>query len=134
MHNKIKGSLGELKTMADLMSKGYSVFTEYGDNSRVDLIVIVDGRTLKIQCKAKTSSNNSIGIDARSSGPGYSYKYSPEEVDIFALYVLDRDELLYIKSSELCKKAMFFRFEGPKNNQRHRWYEDYKDFDKVIRD
>ena len=40
MHTKQSGSLGELKVAADLIARGYAVFTELGDLSKVDLIVL----------------------------------------------------------------------------------------------
>ena len=53
LHKKNKGSIGELKVAADLITKGFSVFTELGDNSKVDLIAIENStyKTYKIQVK-----------------------------------------------------------------------------------
>jgi hypothetical protein len=40
LHNKTKGALGEIAVAKDLLAKGYQVFAELGDNSRVDLIAM----------------------------------------------------------------------------------------------
>lgn len=40
LHSKTKGVLGEIAVAKDLLAKGYQVFAELGDNSRVDLIVM----------------------------------------------------------------------------------------------
>jgi hypothetical protein len=40
MHTKDAGTVGELAVILQLKQAGYGVFTEVGDNSSIDLIVI----------------------------------------------------------------------------------------------
>ena len=133
MHSKVKGSLGELKTMAHILGLGYPVFFEYGDSSKVDLITIVDSKVVTIQVKAFKSSSGKVSITNRSSGPGYRYVYKDTDVDVFAVYVPDKDILLFINSKVLCSSensSVTIRLEDSKNGQlkKVRKKEDYIDF------
>lgn len=119
MHSKMKGSIGELVVATDLLNKGFCVFSELGDLSRIDLIAETSTELLRIQVKAATSKNGKIEVDSFKSGPGYSFKYKEKDVDIFAIYCLDTKQLAYISSRELCncKSTLTLRIELPKNNQ-----------------
>ena len=88
LHAKIKGNIGEAIIAADLMKLGYSVFTEMGDNSRIDLIAAKDNDLIKIQVKSRKSNDvGAVEISNRKAGPNYRYKYQPDDVDVFAIYV-----------------------------------------------
>ena len=120
LHSKIKGNVGELRVAADLAARGYAVFTELGDSSKIDLIADAGTKLLRIQVKTQAdTSKGTLGVPTRSSGPGYSYNYTPDDIDIIAVYAMDRDEICYVPI-EICaeyKKGMTLRFEKPKNNQ-----------------
>jgi hypothetical protein len=76
MHSKTKGSIGQLTIAADLLSKGYEVFTELGDNSKIDLIAVSkDYDLIKIQVKCLTPVNGSVKLSCIKSGPNYSFRY-----------------------------------------------------------
>lgn len=137
VHTKVKGSLGELKVAADLVSQGYPVFTELGDNSKVDLIVLVDNVAIKMQVKCFASSDGVVSVYGQKAGPNYRFRYQHEHVDVFAIYVYDRDIILYIAASEVVGHGRIkIRFEEPLNGQRSgiRWYHDYLSLRESLRD
>lgn len=140
MHSKQKGSCGELAVALDLTSKGYSVFTELGDLSRTDLIVLVNNKPIKIQVKARYMDERSKTLAVRTTkdGPNYSYKYELSDVDIFAIYSLNTKEILYITAQEMlkCKSAITFRYaEGTyQKDKRARYIKDYLSFEKTLLD
>ena len=138
LHSKQLGEIGVLRVAAHLISKGYSVFSELGDLSRVDLIVLVDKRPLKIQVKTRNIKDGIVAVDSRKSGPGYSYRYQPDDVDVFAIYVPQRDLILFLNVEEVLKAkgVMVIRMHKTKNNQHKgvNWYENYTDFERVLRD
>ena len=124
LHSKTKGNVGELRVAADLAARGYAVFTELGDSSKIDLIADTGKKLLRIQVKTQAdTSKGTIHVPTRSSGPGYSYYYTPDDIDYFAVYALDRDEICYIQVSEMPinksgnRTGMILRFDKPKNNQ-----------------
>lgn len=122
MHSKDKGSIGQLKVAADLISKGYSVFTELGDNCATDLILLDKKtyKTYKIQVKYREVKNGVVKIETQSSGPNYKTKYSLDNADIFAIFVPIKDIILYVSAPEfLSKNALLtIRFEPTRNCQK----------------
>jgi len=144
MHTKDAGMVGELAVILQLKQTGYTVFTEVGDNSPVDLIVVGQGRLLRGQVKSCRIVNGVAVLPLRKAGPnGYLRKYgdNPDEVDFFALYVHDTGQIAYIASRTAFKSCpgstrLVFRVAPPKNKQRHgvRYLEDYTDFEGVLRD
>lgn len=138
LHKKLKGNIAELATATELAKLGLAVFRELGDNSRVDLITIVEGRCIKIQVKwAKVEPEGCVFLYTVKTGPNnYRYKYTLEDIDVFALYVEDTSEVLFISAKEavLSKSTMSIRYIPSKNNQRAgvRMAEDYRSFLKSI--
>ncbi len=133
MHSKVKGNIGEAAVAYHLLKEGYEVFTELGDNSRVDLIVLVDNKPIKIQVKALSiNANGSVYLKTYKSGPGYEFTYTTNDVDIFAVYCLDTEDIGFIKAETLLKYkcGMKFRITESKNNQKQgiRYLSNYSNF------
>ena len=120
-----------MAVIKDLLRRGYSVFTEVGDNSRIDVIAILDGRIRTIQVKCTTSVNGLARLHLKKStlDPRYNFVYTTDDCDLFALYVEDKDVILYVSSDVALAniKEMKFRFEPPKNGQKKKinFAEDY---------
>lgn len=68
----------------------------------------------------------------------YNSTYTTNQIDIFAIYVLDRDLVFYVSTKEILKngKCSKFRFSASKNGQKKfvRYISDYLDFEKALRD
>lgn len=137
MHSKVKGTLGELAIAQDLIGQGFPTFTELGDNSKVDLIALTP-KPIRIQVKALNSINNVVQVSATKSGPNYKFRYSIDDLDIFAIFVLDTKDIFYVSVEEILSnaKTSSFRLASPKNNQIKgcRYVEDYREIRRVLRD
>jgi hypothetical protein len=136
MHSKAKGSLGEISAAAQLISEGYAVFTELGDLSRTDLIVLVDNKPIKVQVKARHLVNGVIHATASKAGPNYRFRYSKEDFDVFALYCIDTKDVFFVNASDVLKQESFsLRVDDAKNRQKKGVHKasDYKDFRKALR-
>lgn len=120
MHSKKKGNIGQFATAVWLAKNDFSVFTEEGDISAIDLIAEKNGKLIKFQCKAITPKNNCLILPLKKSGPnGYNKVYQEESFNYFAAYDL-QNEQLYFVSSEILQtnnNAINLRLEKPKNNQ-----------------
>jgi PD-(D/E)XK nuclease superfamily protein len=138
LHSKQLGAIGVLRVAAHLMSEGLSVFAEMGDLSRVDLIVLCENRPIKIQVKTRNLHDGKVTVDSRKSGPGYMYRYTPDEVDVFAVYIPQRDLVLFLSVAQVlrAKGTTVIRVDQPKNNQDKgiHWFNDYLDFKRALRD
>jgi hypothetical protein len=139
LHKKQLGTLGEVKIIADLISKGYEVFKEIGDNSKVDLVVLDKNyKAWKIQVKTYHSNNGVVSLCRYKSGPGYSFQYQPEHADIYAVFLPDEDLICYVPAPVLMGKerALTIRITAAKNNNQKlvNNASDYFDFERALRD
>ncbi len=138
LHTKQLGAIGVLRVATHLMSQGFSVFAELGDLSRVDLIALVDCQPIKIEVKTRNLSSGKVTVDSRKSGPGYRYRYRANDVDVFAIYIPQRDLVLFLNVHQIlsAKSTTVIRMEKSKNNQSKgiHWFADYLDFKQALRD
>jgi hypothetical protein len=138
LHTKLLGAIGVLRVATHLMSQGLSVFAELGDLSRVDLIALVDRQPIKIQVKTRNLNGGKVTVDSRKSGPGYRYRYRADDVDVFAIYIPQRELILFLNVNQVLKAkgTTVIRVDKPKNRQSKgvHWFADYLDFKKALRD
>jgi PD-(D/E)XK endonuclease len=123
---------------ADLIGLGYYVFTELGDICKSDLIVMDNNYVpIKVQVKARTLKDGAIIIKSSKDGPNYRFEYEDKHADIYAIYIVKRDLILYISNQELLKhRSLTIRTDATKNNQSQdiNWASTYADFKKALRD
>jgi uncharacterized pyridoxamine 5'-phosphate oxidase family protein len=136
-----KGTLGEIAVCKELCKLGYSVFIEFGNTSKVDLIALDENfKTHKIQIKAVESKNDCVAVYSVKSclNPKYNSIYTTKQIDIFAVYIIDKDLIFYVTAEELLKngKCSKFRLSESKNGQKKfiRYINDYLNFEKALRD
>jgi len=129
MHAKRKGNIGQFATGLALSKLGYSIFTEEGDISKIDLIAEKDGKLIRIQSKAITPKNNKLEISMKKSGPNYKFTYDKESFDYFAAVDLTDGRVYLVDSSILLdhKCGFTLRKEKAKNNQNSKvnWADDF---------
>lgn len=103
MHKKNLGSLGEATVMQQVLKHGCAAFIEYGDNSKIDLIVCdQDNELHRVQVKVinRTASPTTTKLLLYKSGPnGYRVKYKSTEIDWFAVVDITKQEIAWIPSS-----------------------------------
>jgi hypothetical protein len=119
MHSKRKGNIGQFAVGLELTKLGYSVFTEEGDISKIDILAEKDGKILRIQAKAITPTDNCIHLHLKKTGPNYSFAYKPEMFDYFGIYDLE-DGKVYLVGSDILvknKNRLNLRKTKAKNNQ-----------------
>lgn len=137
MHAKRKGNVGQLATALCLAKLGFSIFTEDGDISKIDLIAERDGRLLRFQCKAVTSQNGKLEVPLRKCGPNYRYVYCEGLFDFFAVYDLTDGQLYLLPATILRQNCnvLVLRKRLARNNQTKgvRSAEDYL-AERILRD
>jgi hypothetical protein len=119
MHSKRKGNIASFGVGLELTKLGYSVFTEEGDISKIDMIAEKDGEIIRLQVKGVTPVNNTLPLELTKSGPNYSFRYELGYFDYFALWDLE-NHVGYLISSEVLNinnKRFTLRLNEPKNNQ-----------------
>lgn len=135
---KIKGNIAETAVIHYLAKLGLPVFKEIGDSVGVDVITIVNKKPITIQVKyGELNNNNSVSLSLRKTGPnGYVYYYQQDDFNLFALYVANTEQIIWINTREALanKNSVQFRTENAKNNQQLRTKKitDYLDFYKAV--
>ncbi len=136
MHTKQIGTLGEVAIAKDLISKGYLVFTEIGDLSKIDLIALKDNKLVRIQVKSYAEKNGIVNLYTTKSGPNYHFRYEEDTVDVFAVYVYNRNLIFYVSSKELLKKrrSLAIRIDEGTSGQKIKanMSQNYIDFEKSL--
>ena len=136
-----KGTLGEIAVCKELIQLGYEVFVELGNHSKIDLIVLDENyRTFKVQIKTTKSTNDVVEVYSVKNflNPKYNSTYSIKQVDIFAVYICDKDIVFYVSAKEILRngKSSKFRLSDSKNGQKKfvPYIKDYLNFKKALRD
>lgn len=136
-----KGTLGEIAVWKELLKLEYDVFVELSNHSKVDLVVLDENyKTYKIQIKTTNSKNEIVEVYSTKSclNPKYNSTYTVKQIDVFAVYVCDKDLVFYVSAKELLTngKCSKFRFSDTKNRQKKnvRYVKDYLSFKKALRD
>ncbi len=140
LETKQKGLVVELECITYLYKLGYQVSTPYGENSRYDLIVDINGKLIRIQCKSCVLGGDGDFIHFRcvsvrkNTQKTRRRKYTSEEIDYFATYY---DSQCYLVPVKECSTEKSLRFNPPKNGQRKgiSFAEDYtaeKQIEKIL--
>ena len=97
-------------------------------------------RTCKVQIKTTKSNKDVVEVYSVKNclNPKYNSTYSIKQIDIFAVYVCDKDLVFYVSAKEILKngKCSKFRLSESKNGQKKnvRYVKDYLNFKKALRD
>lgn len=140
LETKQKGIIVELECITYLYKLGYQVSTPYGENSRYDLIVDINGKLIRVQCKSCVLGEGGSFINFRcvsvrkNTKKTRRRKYTPEEIDYFATYY---DNQCYLVPVKECSTDKSLRFYPPKNGQKKgiSFAEDYtaeKQIEKIL--
>lgn len=118
-----KGNVAELAIAKEAASLGLSVFAPMTEHERVDLVLGIGGRLLRVQCKWANSKDGVIAVHLAGSrrGPnGYIRRnYSPTEVDAIGVYCGDLDRCFLVPIGVVAGQwAMQLRLIPPRNGQR----------------
>ena len=137
-HSKQKGNLGFSATLKELHKLGYNVFTEIGDNSKIDMIVEVNTKLVKIQVKYATATNGKVTLKLQKSGPnGYRYTYTDLDIDIFSVYIPTIDKVIFVPAKLALKntKAFNIRFVESKNKQNKfvHFVNEFENLDEILK-
>lgn len=127
-----KGAAAEAAIAASVLELGFTVLRPLCEGRRYDLVVDLEPRLLRVQCKLARHQGGALVVCLRTNRctpAGYvSTSYTPEEVDAIGVYAPDLRHCFLVPISEACdRRAMHLRLEPAKNNQAEgiKWAEDY---------
>lgn len=127
---KQKGEIVESIIQNELIRRGYTVLRPFGENERYDLVVDNNEEFIRIQCKHAPYNDGSIICDFRTgtipNGNEFT-TYSKNEIDVFAVYSLEIEEMFWIPFEDTPETGMSLRVEQPdKKSPKINWAEEYK--------
>ena len=126
MNTKYLGNLAELQCITRFYELGYPVSIPYGDSEKYDMIIDVNGKLYRLQCKHANphiNENNDIdyitiktcwqtGYTKNSSSK--CHLYSEEDCDYFVTHYEGKNYLVPVNE---CSTVKTLRIAIPKNGQ-----------------
>jgi prevent-host-death family protein len=129
----LKGNVAELKIAAALASIGLPVLSPVTEHERYDLVIELEHRFLRIQCKYAPIYRGVICVRTSSSRRGPSgfirAPYTADEIDGIAAYCPDLDRCYLLPIDAIgTTHQITLRLDPPKNGQRAclNWAADYE--------
>ena len=135
MNRKQYGTLAEHIVITKLLSLGYDVFVPIGDNSKVDLICLVENFPLRIQVKSQIKSkdpNTAVFMtESRACQTKNRHGYSVSEVDCFIFVDIAKEEMFIVRNKDNITKTFKVRYTATKNKQ-HKFINYASDFELCV--
>lgn len=129
LSTKSRGELSESKIITRLLELGLSVSIPFGDNQRYDLVVDLDSKLQRVQCKTLWMEKDGkvLATSLRSSQVNRVTRTYQGEVDLFALYSPDTDKV-YLLREEQTRTNLKLRISETSKQNGHP-YRMAKDFE-----
>jgi hypothetical protein len=128
-----RGAVAEAGFGMAALQLGLTVLRPICEGRRYDLVLDLNPKLLRIQCKLARRSGGVlvIGLKTNRCTPGgyVSSSYAATEVDAIGAYSPDLQRSFLIPISEASgRRALHLRLDPPKNNQSEgiRWARDYE--------
>lgn len=129
-----KGNVAELAIAKEAAKLGLSVLKPLTEHERYDLVLGIEDRLFRVQCKWASRHDDVVQVRLRSSyhSPTRGYvvsSYFSTEIDLVAVYCGDLDECYLLPPAIFeGRKTLYLRVGRARNNQRAalNWASDYE--------
>jgi PD-(D/E)XK endonuclease len=128
-----KGAVAEAALTAAAIEMGLTVLRPLCEGRRYDLVIDLEPRLLRVQCKLARHVAGAISVHAqtnRYTPAGYvSTSYSASEIDAIAAYSIALRRCFLIPIAEASgRRALHLRLDRARNNQARgiRWASDFE--------
>jgi hypothetical protein len=114
------GLRSEGAILSHLVRRGYAVLLPFGVNQRYDMVLVVDGEFVRVQCKTGRLRDGVLEFaprSTRSNRRGVFYRGYRGEADLFLVYCRELDRIYAVPVDEAPTSQMFLRVEPTKNGQ-----------------
>ena len=118
MDTKNKGKIAELMVSARLMELGWTILNPLCDYARYDIVAEKNGKFVRIQVKYVTPNKGTLYINCKSSNNWSILTYTPEEIDMLAVFDSINHKIYFIPSLKLNTSSLRLRLKPTKNKQR----------------
>ncbi len=113
------GNITEARILAELVQEGFDVLVPFGEGLRYDLLIDRKAESFtRIQCKTGKLIDGVVRFNAYSvSRAKKNVPYTPEEIDYFACFCPQTNEVYYVPVREAVQGTVYLRVEPARNNQ-----------------
>lgn len=124
------GEKTEATILNHFIQKGIPVSIPWGNNQRYDLVIEVEGRLLKAQCKTGKYKNGVVNFPTSSKSGGKERKDYTGQIDCFLVYCPELQTYYKVDINDVSNiNAMSLRVDplkkfGPKSTIK--WAKDYE--------
>ena len=124
--NKMKGDIGAIQVIADLVKKGHVIFTPVVCESLpFDIIAYKDGITKRIQCKYSSNGDVAGETSWTDKNGSHKKKYCDDDFDYYGVYLPAIDKVVY---PSIKFKGIKIATEVRNSATPFYWWEDFTDF------
>jgi hypothetical protein len=125
------GQRTEGAILSELVRRGYAVLLPFGVNQRYDLVIDIEGRFVRAQCKTGRLMRGVVEFRTRSVRSNTARTVTRGyvgEADIFLVYCRDTGRIYSVPVDEAPRGQMCLRVEPTVNGQAHgvNWAKDYE--------
>jgi hypothetical protein len=128
-----KGAAAEAAITAAVIGLGLTVLRPLCEGRRYDLIIDLEPRLLRVQCKLAQRIGGALAVHlqtCRYTPSGYVYtSYSASEIDAVGVYSFELNRVFLLPVDEVSgRRAVNLRLLPARNNQARgiRWADDYE--------
>ena len=128
-----KGSIADMMIAATAVKLDIDVYKPVNDGTRCDLILDLDGRLTRIQCKWAACHGDVLIVrcyrNRRTRAGMLRRVYTADEVDAFAAYSLELDRCYFLPFASFPGQPnVYLRLAPTRNNQQRgiHWAEAYE--------
>lgn len=126
------GQRTEAAILSALVRRGYAVLLPFGVNQRYDLVIDLDGRFVRAQCKTGRLMDGVVQFRTRSIRSNTSETFTRPyigEADVFLVYCPETDRIYAVPVEDAPSGGqMYLRVEPTVNRQAHgvNWAKQYE--------
>lgn len=129
MNPKEKGEKTEAAILNHLIQLGIPASIPWGNNQRYDLVIDLNGKLLKAQCKSATYKNGVVSFPTSSKAGGKTRKDYVGQIDCFLVYCESLNKIYKIDISIAPSSGMCLRVDLPQKKapvSTIKWAKDFE--------
>lgn len=127
--NKLKGDIGAIQVIADLVKKGYVIFTPVVCESLpFDIIAYKDGISKRIQCKFSSNGDVCSKTSWTDKNGSHKKQYCDNDFDYYGIYLPEIDKIVY---PSVKFRGIKIATDVRNSPTPFYWWEDFTDFTDV---
>ena len=121
-----RGLIGEAAVLHAFVHRGFDVLMPFGEGLPYDLVVPVEDKFLRVQCKTAWPKGGCLIFNSHATDHGRGPVSYVGRADVFGVYFPPRRSV-YLVPLDISHHEGRLRLEPTRNNQRRRirWAEDY---------